>query len=423
MVESYAKDASEALASNDFVAACGVADLICARPNINPALRASMHLLQARACFWLGDAAKQEDNAFEAFNLAAPASALRFQAAAELAMASSTLGKLDTLLELVDELIDAAVSSETLPDYLIGCCRLGIALQRAGWPEHVERLLGHVQGELHSQAESRADVRAWTLLLRAELADHAGDHGHSLALMRDAAAAFLEQGDSRWACVCEANAGAAMLALGGYDEARKELTEAIREAAASKISQSEIMRLNLGLAEARGGDRHAGLERLRGCLTSLGDSDDWRMRSAGHRYVAEVLLDLGTHEEAEREARAAVELAASPALRAQALAMLALVQLPRPMEAFMAASQAMGMLKSVGGVAEDEARIRLAYAMSLEAMGHAENARDAYEKARDRLLKRADRISDPKWRGSFLGRVRDHERTLTLAEERCSDDA
>lgn len=187
--------------------------------------------------------------------------------------------------------------------------------------------------------------------------------------MRDALTAFEAQGDTRWSCVCKGNVGFAMLSLGGYEEAREVLREAMAEAVASRISHVKAMRLNLGLAEARGGDPQAGFELLRSSLVTLGESADWRVRSAGHRYLAEVQLELGNDEEAEKEARTAVELAASPALRAQALAMLAQVCLDRPMGAFMAASQAIGMLKSVGGVSEDEARIRLVVARSLDAMG------------------------------------------------------
>lgn len=420
-LDAYADAATEALARNEFAMACDAANLLADREGMEPALRASMRVLQARGSFWLGDATGQETHATEALKLADAGSKQRFEAAAELACASSILGRLDNLLQLVDEFAKTEVSSEVLPDYLVGCCRFGIALQRAGWPEHVERLLGQVQETLQLKAASHPEVRAWSLLLGAELASHAGDHAHSLALTHDAAKAFAEQGDPRWACVCKGNAGFAMLSLGGYAEAREELGQAIRAAVESRISHAEAMRLNLGLAEARGGEPRAGLEQLRASVAMLGDSADWRVRSAGHRYLAEVLLELGFNEDAEKEARTAVELAASPALRAQALAMLALVQLPRPMEAFMAASQAMGMLKSVGGVAEDEARIRLAYAQSLDAMGHGDSAAEAYENARRRLLERAARISDPLWRSSFLERVREHEQTLALAAERCGE--
>jgi hypothetical protein len=127
----------------------------------------------------------------------------------------------------------------------------------------------------------------------------------------------------------------------------------------------------------------------------------------------------GDRESAEREALAAVERAhISPVIQAEALGMLSMVQQDRPMESLMAASQAMELLQAVGGVAEGEARIRLAYALALDALGHHEPATVAYAQGRDRLLQRAQRISDEDWRTSFLQSVPDHARAIALAEAR-----
>lgn len=422
-LQSYANLAREALARNDFSTACHVADRVASAAAGDPESQAAMRVLQARACFWLGDSVEHEVQAFSAFHLAAPGSSLRFQAAAELACASTALGAHDTLLELVDELVQASVDNDVLPAYLVACCRLGIALQQADWPEHVERVLGRVQQELHTHAETKPEVRAWMFLLRAELAGHNGDPAHSLALTRDAVLSFAAQGDGCWASMCKASAAWSTLLLGGYADARAELSVAIDEATAANIHQADIMRLNLGLAEIRGGDLDGGIQELRSSVASLENSPDWRVRAAGHLYLAEALTLQGNAADAEREARTAIELAQpSPSARAQALAMLALVLMPRPMEAFIAASQAMDILTSLGGVAEDEARIRLVYAMALDALGHERNAREAFASARRRLLERAERISDPHWRKSFLERVRDHERTLALAADRADAD-
>jgi tetratricopeptide (TPR) repeat protein len=420
---SFSKLASEGFSRNDFSAVVDVANIAIRESSNNTDLQAEMRLLQARSSFWLGDPAAQERYARESLLLARAGTSLRFQAVSELAAACSTLGNLEPQLDLVDEIAQVDPALHVLPDYLIACCRLGIALQRAGWPEHAERVIGRVQEDLHSHGQTHPQVRAWTLLVRAELADHAGDHANSLMLTQDAAQAFCAHGDSLWACVCRGNAARSTLLLGGYEEARSELLQAIERASASHLSQVTLMRLNLGLAEARAGDLNSAISCLRSSIDTLNSSSDWRLRSTGHRYLAEVLWWSSRFDEAEHQSRIAIDLAApSPALRAQALAILAqiLLQGPRAMEAFMAASQAMEVLASVGGVAEDEARIRLVYAIALDAMGHARNAKEAFDAAKDRLLARADRISDLKWRGSFLKRVREHERTLALANLRCS---
>lgn len=418
-VHSHAALAAEALRGNDFATAGSIADGVVSTAVGDPELQASMRLLQAQCSFWVGDVAMHEAHAFDAFHLSVPGSATHMQAAAELACASSTLGEHQRLLELVDDFGLVPLTGDVMPEYLVACCRLGIALQRAGWPEHVERVVGKVQGALHSFADAFPEVRAWSLMLRAELADHAGDHAHSLVLARDAVSAFEQRGDKRWSCICQAAVGYSTLLLGGYEQARTALSSAIAEASSAGISQAEVLRLHLGLALTRDGDLGQGVESLRSSVLALQSSPDVRVRSVSHLYLAEALILREDFGGGEVQARAAVELAQpAPALRARALAMLAMVLMPRPMEALMAASQAMEVLSSLGGVAEDEARIRLAYAMALDALGHTQRARDALAQAHSRLVERAARISDPTWRASFLHRVPDHARTITLAAAR-----
>ena len=416
-IDAYIALAQQTLARNDFAIAMRVADVVVTAAVGDPETQAEMRLLQARACFWRGDAAMHEAHAFDAYHLAVPGSRLRMQAVAELASASSELGAHERLHDLVHDLTLARVQDDVLPDYLVACCRVGIALQRAGWPEHVERVVGRIQTDLEGQS-AHPEVRAWTLLMRAELAAHAGDHAHSLTLTNDAARSFEEQGNTRWACVCKGNAGRSMLLLGGYEEACELLSRAIAEATASNLSQAQTMRLNLGIATVRRGEVDLGIQQLRACVATLDKSPDSRSACVGHIYLAEALALSGSVHDAEREARMAVDAAQpSPALRAQALATLAQILMDRPMEAFVAASQAMDILASVGGVAEDDARIRLAYALALQALGHVLKAKEALIDARNRLDDRAERISDDRWRSSFLKRVRDHARTLDLASD------
>ena len=51
-----------------------------------------------------------------------------------------------------------------------------------------------------------------------------------------------------------------------------------------------------------------------------------------------------------------------------------------------------------------------------KAMGDERGARGAMRSARDNLLKRASRITDPRMRASFLSRVPDNARLLELAQ-------
>jgi ATP/maltotriose-dependent transcriptional regulator MalT len=142
----------------------------------------------------------------------------------------------------------------------------------------------------------------------------------------------------------------------------------------------------------------------------------WEGSSRG--YLARILLLAGEHEEAEAEARRAVELL-QPAKANQVLArsILALVLLARrrPAEALAEAREAMELLALLGKVEEGEALARLMVAEALSATGDAEAARAAIADARDRLVATAARIDDPRLRDSFLHNVSENARTLELA--------
>ncbi|MFW5740899.1 MAG: serine/threonine-protein kinase PknK, partial [Myxococcota bacterium] len=251
----------------------------------------------------------------------------------------------------------------------------------------------------------------------------AGDHAHSLELTERAVSAFEQAGDVRRACVFRVNIGNAAMLLGDYEAAESLLDAALTEAASMRLAGAATMRLNLGITLARLGKIDQGQELVTRALRTYVRRGDWGGECGARVYLAEILWMQGDRDGAEREALAAVERAhISPVIQAEALGMLSMVQQDRPMEAFISASQAMELLQSVGGVAEGEARIRLAYALALDALGHGESAARAYEQGRKRLQDRAARISDEKWRRSFLEGVPDHARTMQLAEARGAPD-
>ena len=84
-------------------------------------------------------------------------------------------------------------------------------------------------------------------------------------------------------------------------------------------------------------------------------------------------------------------------------------------EALSCAEQAMTLLTAVGGMDEGESMLRLVWAEALGATGRIDEARRAVAEARDRLLRRAEKIASADWRRSFLERVGENGRTLTLA--------
>jgi hypothetical protein len=77
---------------------------------------------------------------------------------------------------------------------------------------------------------------------------------------------------------------------------------------------------------------------------------------------------------------------------------------------------AAAVLASLGSIEEGDAMVRLVHAEALAALGMNERYAAAVSEARDHLLVRAARISDPRWRERFLTSVPDNARTLELAQ-------
>ncbi|KYF91271.1 hypothetical protein BE17_41190, partial [Sorangium cellulosum] len=105
----------------------------------------------------------------------------------------------------------------------------------------------------------------------------------------------------------------------------------------------------------------------------------------------------------------------APPLRAFAYAVLgrALLDAGQAVDALAATTEAYCLLDSVGAEA-GESLVRLTHAEALSACGHRREATLAIASARESLLDRARRISDPVWRGKFLGNVPDNVATLEL---------
>lgn len=143
-----------------------------------------------------------------------------------------------------------------------------------------------------------------------------------------------------------------------------------------------------------------------------------RLEGGSRIYLAMILALGGDTEGAEAQVRQAIDvLSGHPPARAQALATLAriLVLAGRPDDAVAPATEAMELLEAHGGIEEGESLVRLEHAVALNAAGGRFAARRAILAAQERLLERAGRIQDPAWRQSFLTRVPENARTLTLA--------
>jgi tetratricopeptide (TPR) repeat protein len=173
---------------------------------------------------------------------------------------------------------------------------------------------------------------------------------------------------------------------------------------------------NLGRALHRQG-RLDEAERIeREAIAMFVAQGDRRLESASRFYLGEIVSARGEHAAGEIELRKALAMALPPS-RPACLAGLAAHLLARGRidEAVDAATEAYELLERLGGVEEGESQVRLVYALCLDAAGDP-GAVIAAQRAHDRLLSRAAKITDPAWRESFLNNLPDNAATLAVAE-------
>lgn len=120
---------------------------------------------------------------------------------------------------------------------------------------------------------------------------------------------------------------------------------------------------------------------------------------------ARVALRRGQPESAERLARAALQRLPEMPLWATLTATVqarALMALGRPGEAAALVEQVLGMIPLFGGAGFTEVELRLAASEAFHAAGHSEQARAQLRETLRQIQLRADDITDPRWKDSYL---------------------
>jgi tetratricopeptide (TPR) repeat protein len=262
---------------------------------------------------------------------------------------------------------------------------------------------------------------ARTLEARAAMAMVAGRDADYLDLVRAAIASFERVGAARNVCIASVNAGYAFLKCGAYAEAERALKEALANAErAGLLYVMTAAKHNLGLVLARLGALDEALAVEADALALAQAQGDPRIEGGSHVYLAMIHQFRGELDDAEREARTAIAVLKSvPPTYAVACAVLAstLLQKRAPREAIGVASEAIGLLESLGGLEEGEALVRLVHAEALNATGDAEGARVAIRAAKARLEERAVRLRESPLKATFLEAIPEHARTFARARE------
>src|SRR3569832_2858723 len=143
---------------------------------------------------------------------------------------------------------------------------------------------------------------------------------------------------------------------------------------------------------------------------------DRRLAGGARLYLGTIYYEQGEFAAAEREVALGRASAQLP-MQAQMRATLARILLAtgRTVNALAEAREAMAILDRLGASEEGEALGRLVLAEALLGGNQREEARAVIEVAAARVVARAERISDPRYRKSFIERISDHARTLEQA--------
>ncbi|WP_437304030.1 serine/threonine-protein kinase [Sorangium sp. So ce388] len=415
--EWYLRAADKALHGNDLAAAiaCAERGIACAP---DPDTVGALRLVEAEALLWRGEPALAEQRGVEATRHLAPGSVAWFSAFTQLAGAGHKQGH----YERVERWMMAVLGTEPLAGALIArnACLLegAIVLLLGGRYACVDALIDAVEQATEDASAADLMTEAKLLYLHGLLRQHNGDPSACIASMSAALAAFEDIGDRREACRARLNMGLCYVQFGYFDAAAEVLRAGLEEAERMALDDRVPNALqNLGLALAHSGEVDAARAALRSSIEALQRRGDRRRECESRLQLARVLLLAGEPALAEEESRAAEALARAVPERlpaAMAARARALLELGRAGEALAATTEALSLLESDRDE-EEGFLVRLVHAEGLAASGQLAEARGAIALARNGLLVRAGRISDPAWRERFLRDVPDNARILALA--------
>jgi tetratricopeptide (TPR) repeat protein len=247
-----------------------------------------------------------------------------------------------------------------------------------------------------------------------------GDIARELPRRVSAIERFTAAGDVRNACDQRVRAGAVVLRLGAFDEAERILHEALGIAEPMRLATSSLAKAYLAFAAFRQGEADRALSLARDALEEIQTHGDRHSEALCSSFLALIYALREEVDDALAAAQNAVACAEPfPALLSQALGVHAatLLVAGRAQLALAPAERAMDLLADNGGAGEGESLTRLTHALVLAQSGETAASRKSMKAARDRIVGLAERLSDPRYKKSFLDRISENARILQLGGE------
>jgi serine/threonine protein kinase/tetratricopeptide (TPR) repeat protein len=410
--------AFDALSVNALRDATKYAERAIAAPEGTPQTLARMCLVQSIAYRWIGNSTETKQAAEEALRLFPRGSSPYHAALGHLIIACGNLGDVDRIRAIDDEITVLAGEGVTSEGHVVSACRLAVALMRLGVPDRAQDVLASAQKLAFRHSITSSFVLAWLDVARAEMALHEADLTSYVRRVERAVENFTSAGDMRNTCLQRVNIGNAYVHLGAYALAVTAFREALAIAEPMQLDFVSSILANLGHALAHLGNIEEARSVEAAALERVVQQGNRRGEGFVAIYMSMIMRLAGDKDGALGMAQRALEVSEGvPAVRAYALALIAGIAIAKnnEAEALERSREAVDILNRLEGIEEGESLIRWTYALALRASGHDQEAEKQIEEARDRLLKRAERISDPRWRQSFLEQVNDNARVMEFA--------
>jgi tetratricopeptide (TPR) repeat protein len=379
-------------------------------------MRGELRLVAAEATMHLGRTGECERHADEATTLLPRGEASWFEAIYHLVAARSLQGRLDALDALSTTAIETAPAPHADVSMLRCLFRASTSLFQSGRVVAALRLFDAATTRTTPALQADPSVRTAQCYARVMHALHSHDATPSPELFEASLAASLEAGDHRRACNQLLNLGVSLGHAGELDRGEQKLREALSLSERMGLARFRAYTLqNLGHLLAQRGALEEAREMEERAIALGASMNDVRLLGCAHAYLSAILRERGALDAALAEADLAVDRlrAARPLLPlAIATRSRALTSLGRHEDALAAATEALALTEELGTVEEGDAVVRLAHVEALSALGRTNDAAEARRLAREQLLSRAARITDPERRARFLADIPDHARTM-----------
>jgi hypothetical protein len=417
----YCRAADQAVAGHDLATALRRVELGL-KCGPEGKLLGAMRGLQCYAHFWNDQWETAYPFGSEALDLLRPGSYRWCKAMGTMLTITSLSGKLYHFGRLVEGFAAVEVDPEARTAYVEAGALLAVMFAYLGRRTQSRLFVERVQAIGSLQGDDDATAVGWVHFARVYYSRLLGtDPWHTLAISRQGSNAFEQAGSTRNYVFLNNFTGIVQAELGEPEAGAATMRRVLLVA----------QKLNEALALSRTGVCLAFILCFHGPIAACDEAiqlADQTVKTRGinsvylgmaHDVLGHAHLRNGRIEAAEREARRALEVLTSiPVLRLSASATLIRVLLTtgRIAEARAVADASLTEAERIDGIGFAEVRLRVAAAEARHAAGDGDGARAVLRSALEHIAARADRITDPAWRTSYLGRVPDNLRARELGD-------